>query len=139
TFFTTLVLFLFFFNLGILMISITTFKDTVDRAEERSLDEHYFITSALVKDFYAVESRGMDIEGSLDSLLQPYSYLSGNKKVKLALYKDHQLVYSNRHEIALPSDFLEPPEDGNRLVSMQKSDDHTYVRVSGKLPAPYDF
>lgn len=139
TFFTTLVLFLFFFNLGILMISITTFKDTVDRAEERSLDEHYFITSALVKDFYAVESRGMDIEGSLDSLLQPYSYLSGNKKVKLALYKDHQLVYSNRHEIALPSDFLEPPEDGNRLVSMQKSDDHTYVMVSGKLPAPYDF
>lgn len=139
TFLTTLVLFLFSFNLGILIISVTTFKDTVNRAEEKSLGEHYFITSALLKDFYAVESRGIDIEGSLGSLLQSYSYLFGDKKVKLALYKGNQLVYSNRQEIVLPSSFSEPPADGNRLVSMQKLDGRTYVMVSGKLPVPYDF
>lgn len=138
TFLTTLVLFLFSFNLGILIISVTTFKDTVNRAEERSLGEHYFIISALVKDFHAVESRGTDIEDSVDSLLQPYSYLSGEKKVKLALYKDNQLVYSNRLESELQGGYVEPPEDGNRLVSMQKSDGHTYVTVSGRLPEPYD-
>jgi signal transduction histidine kinase len=138
TFLTTLVLFLFSFNLGIFIISVTTFKDTVQRAKERSLREHYFITSALIKDFQAVESRGIEIEGSLGSLLKPYGYLSGDKKVTLALYKGNQLVYYNRQEIALHSSFLEPPEDGNRLVSIQKSDGRTYVIVSGKLPAPYD-
>ncbi|WP_232697529.1 sensor histidine kinase [Brevibacillus daliensis] len=139
TFLTTLVLFLFSFNLGIVIISVTTFKDTVHRAEERSLGEHYFITSALLKDFHAVESRGIDIEDSLGSLLQPYSHLSGDKKVSLMLYKGNQLVYSNRKEIVLPSSFSEPPEDGNRLVSIQKSDGRTYIMVSGKFPAPYDY
>ncbi|OME92835.1 MULTISPECIES: HAMP domain-containing sensor histidine kinase [Paenibacillus] len=138
TFLTTLVLFLFSFNLGIFIISVASFKDTVHRAEERSLGEHYFITSALIKDFRAVESRGVHIEGSLASLLQPYSYLSGDQKVKLALYKGEQLAYSNRLEMVLPSRFLEPPKDGNRLVAMQKTGGHSYVIVSGKLPAPYD-
>ncbi|MBP1991613.1 sensor histidine kinase [Paenibacillus eucommiae] len=138
TFLTTLALFLFSFNLGIFFISVATFKDTIKRAEERSLGEHYFITSALIKDFHAVESRGTEIEGSLDALLQPYSYLSGDKKVKLALYKGDQLVYSNRLEIAIQSRFLEPLVDRNRLVSIQHADARTYVIVSGKLPTPYD-
>lgn len=139
TFLTTLILFLLSFNLGIAIICVTTFKDMVHRAEEKSLDEHYFITSALLKDFHAVESRGIDIGNSLASLFQPYSYLSGDKKVKLALYKGDQLVYSNRQEIILPGSFLEPLGGGNRLVSIKKLDDRTYIMVSGQLPAPYDF
>jgi two-component system, OmpR family, sensor kinase len=138
TFLATLALFLIAFNLGILIISVATFKDTVHRAEERSLGEHYFITSALIKDFQAVESRGTNIEGALSSLLQPYSYLSGDNKVKLAFYKSKQLVYSNQLEIDVPSRFLEPPENGSRLVTMQNTDDRSHVIVSGKLPAPYD-
>lgn len=138
TFLTTLLLFLFTFNLGILMISFTMFKDTVQHAEERSLAEHYVITSAIVRDFHAVESRGINIEGSVDSLLQPYSYFSDDKKVRLALYNDNQLVYSNRQEIEWQNKFLKPQEDESRLVSFQKSDNHTYIIVSGKLPTPYD-
>jgi len=138
TFLTTLVLFLFFFNLGIFIISVTTFKDTVNRAKDRSLEEHYFIVSALIKDFYAVESRGIDIDESLSSLLQPYSYLSGDKKTGLAFYRNNQLVYSNRFEKVLQSNPLNPPEGENRQVSVRKSDSHTYAIVSGKLPSPYD-
>lgn len=138
TFLTTLALFLIAFNLGILIISVATFKDTVRRAEERSLGEHYFITSSFIKDLRAVESRGIDSSGSISSLLQPYSYLSGDRKVKLALYKDSQPVYSNRLDIDIQSRFLKPPQDGNRLVATQKTDDRSYVIVSGKLPAPYD-
>lgn len=138
TFLTTLTLFLLAFNLGILIIAVTTFKDTVNRAEERSLDEHYFIASALIKDFQAVESRGTDIDGTIGSLLQPYSDLSGDRNVKLALYKGNQLVYSNRLEIAIQSRFLEPPKDGSRQAAIQHGDGRTYAIVSGKLPAPYD-
>lgn len=74
TFLTTLALFLFFFNLGIFIVSVAMFKDTLNRGEERSLSQHYFIASALIKDMQAVEGRGGDIDGSLNALLQPYGY-----------------------------------------------------------------
>ena len=137
TFLTTLVLFLFSFNLGIVIISVTTFKDTVHRAQERSLGEHYFISSALLQDFHAVESRRIDIESSIGSLLQPYGYLSGDKQVTLALYKGKRLVYTNRQEMVVENGISELPVDGTRLVSILKAEDRSYVIVSGRLPAPY--
>ncbi len=138
TFLTTLALFLFFFNFGIMIISVTTFSDTVSRAKERSLGEHYFISSGLVKDFEAVKGRGVDIEDSAGSLLRPYAYLSGDRKVKLAVYKDGTPVYSDRLETGLPGGYTQPPEDGSRLISVQKSGGRTYVIVSGRLPQPYE-
>ncbi len=114
------------------------FKDTVHNAEKRSLDEHYFITSALIKDFTALENRGIEIEGSIGSLFQPYSIFSGDKKVKLMLYKGDELLYSNQQSIVLQRSFLEPPQDGDRVVSMRKAEGYTYMIVSGKLPVPYD-
>ncbi|WP_312048033.1 sensor histidine kinase [Anaerotignum sp.] len=138
TFLTTLTLFLIFFNLGIFIVSVAMFKDTVSRAEERSLSEHYFIVSALTKDFYAVENRGINIEGSISSLLQPYSYLSGNSKMGLALYENDQLVYSNQNATILKGNPLTPPEDGNRSVIIRKSDNKTYVIVAGELPDDYN-
>jgi two-component system, OmpR family, sensor kinase len=138
TFLTTLVLFLIFLNLGVVLITVTTLRDTTDRARKQSMGEHYFIASALVKDFHAVESRGVEIDGSLGSLLQPYSYLSDNKAARLALYKNGQLVYSNRLEIAMERRFEEPPSNGSRLISIQKASGSTYTLVSGRLPAPYD-
>jgi signal transduction histidine kinase len=136
-FLTTLALFLVFFNLGIFVVSVAMFRDTVSRAEERSLSEHYFIASALIKDFHAVENRGIDVEGSFSSLLQPYSYLSGNSKMGLALYKSDQLVYLNQNASILKDNPLIPPEDGNRSATIKKSGDKTYVIVSGKLPDSY--
>ena len=64
TFLTPLALFLFFFNFGIFIISVAMYKDAVKHAEEKSLGEHYFIVSGLIKDFHAMESRGINIEGS---------------------------------------------------------------------------
>lgn len=138
TFFTTLALFLFFFNLGIFIISVVMFKDTINRAEERILGEHYFLTSALIKDFQAVESRGINLEGSISSLLQPYSYLSGDKKTGLALFKNDQLFYSSQDTLVLQRNSLEPPQDGSRVSTVRKVEKKTYVIVSGKLPIPYD-
>ena len=137
TFLTTLALFLFFFNLGIFIVSVAMFRDTMNRAEERSLGEHYFIASALIKDFNAVESRGTDLDGSLSSLLQPYGYLSGDNKTGLAFYKNSQLVYSSKDATVLQNNSLEPPGNESRLATIRKVDDRTYVIVSGKLPVPY--
>lgn len=138
TFFSTLVLFLFFFNLGILIVSSVMFRDTMNHAKERSLGEHYFIVSALLKDFQAVESRGIEINDSINSLLQPYRYLSGDNKAGLALFRENQLVYSNQEAVLFQNYSLAPPEDGNRLVTIQEVNKKTYIFVSGRLPAPYD-
>jgi signal transduction histidine kinase len=138
TFLITLALFLIFFNLGIFIVSVAMFRDTVNRAEERSLNEHYFIASALIKDFRAVESRGTDVEGSLSSLLRPYSYLSGDSKTGLALYKSDKLIYSNQNAFVLKYNSLKPPENENRLATIRKENDKTYVIISGKLPSPYN-
>lgn len=138
TFLTTLALFLFFFNLGIFIVSVAMFKDTLNRGEERSLSQHYFIVSALIKDIDAVEGRGGDIDGSLNALLQPYSYLSGNNEAGIAFYKNNQLVYSGKGGTVIQSNFIEPPDNGNRLATIRKVDEKTYIIVSGKLPDPYD-
>lgn len=138
TFFTTLALFLFVFNLGITIICIATFHNTITHAKDRSLDEHYFIASAILQDFGAVESRGVAVESALDSLFVPYSHLSADKKGRLSLYRDKQRVYASGAEAALPDRFLEPPQNGDRLVSIEKIDGGTYSIVSGRLPAPYD-
>ncbi|EMS69674.1 sensor histidine kinase [Ruminiclostridium cellobioparum] len=136
-FLTTLALFLFFFNLGIFIVSVTMFRDTVNRAEERILGEHYFIASALLKDFIAVESRGADLDGSISLLLKPYSYLSGDNKTRLALYKNDQLIYSDQNASVLEDNSLKPPVGGNRLATIRKASNQTYVIVSGKLSDPY--
>lgn len=138
TFFSTLVLFLFFFNLGILIVSSVMFRDTINHAKERSLAEHYFIVSSLIKDFQAVESRGIEINDSISSLLQPYRYLSADNKAGFALYRENQLVYSDQDAVLFQNESIEPAEDGNRLVTIQEINKKTYVFVSGKLPAPYD-
>jgi signal transduction histidine kinase len=137
TFLTTLALFLFIVNLGIFLISVAIFRDTVKRAEESGLGEHYFITSTLIRDFNAVKGRGTDLSGSLSSLLQPYGYLSGDN-AGLAFYQNGRLVYSSNDIAGEQDDPLKPPENGSRLATIRKIDGKTYVIVSGELPSPYD-
>lgn len=138
TFLTTLTLFLVFFNLGIFIVSVAMFNDTVNREKEKSLSEHYFIVSALTKDLYAVENRGINITGPITSLLQPYSYLSGNSKMGLVLYENNQLIYSNQNTTILKVDSMNVPENGHRSVVIRKSNKRTYVMVIGRLPGDYN-
>lgn len=136
TFFATLILFLFFFNLCIFIVSSVMFKDTINHAKEKSLGEHYFIISSLMRDFHAVESRGIDIQDSISSILQPYTYLIDHKKTAIALYKDNQLLYANKN---IEQEFLQnQTEDENREISVRKFNNKTYVYVSGNMPVPYD-
>lgn len=120
------------------MISGAMFKDAVRHGEDRSLGEHYFITTALAKDFEALERRGTEIEGALDAIFQPYRILAGDQAV-LVLYKDARLVYTNQEPIMLDKSFVEAPDDGNRLLSLHKTDGRSNVIVSGRLPAPYQY
>jgi two-component system OmpR family sensor kinase len=139
TFLATLILFLLFFNLGILMISLATFRDMIDRSKEKSLGEHYFMTSALVKDFDALILREVNIDDSLSELLQPYQYMTDEEKVRLTLYKNNEPIYMDLLETKLAASIADiaVPEDGDRLIWLKEKNEHTYIAVAGKLPHPY--
>lgn len=138
TFLTTLVLFLFFFNLGIVIICISTFKDTVNSEKEKCLNEHYFIVSGLAKDFYSLENRNVDIDNSLEALFKPYKFLYQNKKVAFALYKNDEILYSNNFCSIQQYNLSETPDNANRLSSTYKINNKNYIVISGKFPAPYE-
>lgn len=112
------------------------FQGEIKRAKERSLGEHYFITSAIIKDFSAMKEREIDIDASIIDLLKPYQYLLGNSDC-IELYKDKELLYSSQNEIVQKSNLLEPPDGGDRLVTIQKSNGMSYAIVYGKLPEPH--
>lgn len=137
TFITTLALFLFFFFLGIFFISVLTFKDAVHHVEEKSLNEHYFIVSALTRDFNATESRGFAIDVYIESLLQPYSNLFQDEKVHLTLYKGNDLIYSSRWKGNVQKSSAESLQAVSRMVAVEKEGDKTFIEVSGKMPEPY--
>lgn len=138
TFLTTLVLFLFFFNLGIVIICISIFNNNVNSQKEKCLNEHYFIVSGLAKDFYSIENRNVDIDSSLDTLFKPYKFLYENKNVTFELYKNDEIVYSNNFYCMQDYDLLKTPENENRISSIHKIDNKNYIVVSGKLPSPYE-
>lgn len=138
TFYATLIFFLFFFNLGIFVISSAMFKETTDSAKDRSLAVHSFVASSLVKDFHAVANRGHAITESIHSLLEPYRYLSGDGRTYIGLYEDLHLVYSNKFANELPTEDLKSLKMGERHVSVERSGKNVAVLVHGKLPVPYD-
>ena len=137
TFVATLILFLFFFYSGIAIVSVLSLNNTMKAAKDRALDEHYFITASLIKDFVAVENRGGSVDVDVVALFIPYSRLSSEQKVQISFYKDEKCLYSGGSGIALPARDLPYIKD-NRRLSMQSVEGHDYVVIDGYFPAPYE-
>lgn len=137
TFLATLILFLFFFYGGIAIVSVISLNNTVKAVKSRALDEHYFITASLVKDFVAVEKRGGSIELDVLALLIPYSRLSSEQKVQISFYQKEKCLYSGGSGLELPAGELPYAKESRRL-SMQTVEGKGYVIVDGYFPAPYE-
>ena len=80
TFYATFLLFLTAIYTSILALSVITLKGTMQQARQQCLNEQYFIASALYRDMAALEDRGLASQEELDSLMQPYLYLAGNRR-----------------------------------------------------------
>lgn len=136
-FFTTLILFLFFLYAGITVMSAIIFKDKVGVMKERCLAEHYVIASSIIKDFQALDSRGVEIGSSMENLMHPYSYLAKGNGMGLAVYKNEKLVYTNMSQEVLGDIKTDTLKEGQRYVSIKDSTEPS-VYVTGLLPAPYE-
>lgn len=135
TFFTTLLLFLLFFNAAILLTASVMFRNSLRMSKERGLAEHYVIASALLKDLQALASREADVEGSIDGLMGAYPYFSQKGKMGLAVYHGEKKIFSN---LQGETPFSIDPEAfllENRVVSI--GGEEPLLSIAGRLPEPF--
>lgn len=136
TFLLTLLLFLLFFNGGILLMSVSSLRTNLEGVRERSLGEHYFIAASWRKDLVALESRGITRAAGLSSLLPAYADYYQKDGVYLCLTQGGQVLYSG-----LPGG-APPPEAagraaGDRVVRTDRVGTAAFTAVYGAMPAPY--
>lgn len=137
TFLTTLLLFLLTINLGIMLIGIYTYRDTVEQARGRAAAEHYFIASGILGDIAALDGRGVSYSQGIIDLAAPYAAIAENGQAGFVLYDGDTPVYSNiREEHIL--DFPSLPQNEVRIISVKNIDTDAAIFVSGRLPKPYD-
>lgn len=136
TFLLTLLLFLLFFNTGILLVSVSTLRTNLDGARQRGLGEHYFIAASLHKDLAALEGRGNPLSASLSSLLPTYTRYYQKDGVYLCLAKDGEPLHNGLPIGAAPPAFPSL-EEGARVVRTDQVEGRYFSAVYGALPAPY--
>ena len=139
TFILTLMLFLFFFNSGILLISTITLKNNLTAFKDQSSREHYFIVSSFVKDVKALEERGIPLADAVESLYKSYDYFYSEQKVFITIALDGNQLFSDVNQHTFNSSETSPSMKSNgRLIMTRKVDSKEYISVAGALPSPYD-
>lgn len=136
TFLTTLLLFLLTVHLGIALIAIHTYRETLDQARMRSASAHYFIASGLLKDMAALDSRNTSSQQGISQLAVSYGNLAENQNASIALYEAEELLYSNLHGDDLSS-IPVFPEDGDRRILTVGQGMDPAIFVIGRFPEPY--
>ncbi|MEI3614617.1 sensor histidine kinase [Pseudogracilibacillus sp. SO30301A] len=139
TFLLTLILFLFFFNSGILIVSTITLKNNLAGFKDQSLREHYFIVSSFVKDVKALEERGIPHEDAVESLYKSYDHFYSEQKVIITIALDGKQLFSDvNHHTFKPSETSRLMKSNERHVLTKKIDGKEHIIVEGALPSPYD-
>ena len=132
-FITTLILFLVFLNGMVFIISSMRLEENLGLIEERSLGEHSYIVSALSKDIITFEKREKEISLVMTEIMFPYLYFSSDNKIKLTVYKDEKVFFTNLDEMLLPIVDFEIIESDNQYVFKEKINGQTMLYISGNL------
>ncbi|MCM1127809.1 MAG: HAMP domain-containing histidine kinase [Lachnospiraceae bacterium] len=136
-FFTTLILFIVFFNSMILMVSTVILKDKLSACRDKCLAEHYVITSSLIGDIQALEQRGTNLKENIDSLMRLYSRYLQEKGNGLAVAFSGEWIYESPVFASEEIKIL-PPDTGysqERFVYME-NENIPFLCVYGSFPAP---
>lgn len=139
TFLFTLSLFLLAFDGSVFLVAHSAFKSSLESERERSLNEHYFISTSVAKDIHAIEQRTSKEDNStaLRSLFFAYGAYFQEQNVYLKLLKDGHTVLTN-----LPLDSGQEPElqlkNEGRTTLVWTVEGIKYIYVSGTLPNPVE-
>ena len=137
TFYATFLLFVLAIYAGLFGLSLVTLHDAVRQSREQCLSEQYIISSALYRDMGSLAGRALEPGARLESLVQPYLYLAGNRGAALGVYRDGRLLHAagaSREELS------GAPARGAgaaRTAVIERSGGRYYCSVSGALPEPF--
>lgn len=145
TFFTTMLLFLLFFNGAFLFLAVVFWHEKLDVQKEMALSEHYIILTSAARDMQALDSRENGGSYNLEELMQPYTQFRQDGHRTLYLYYGGQLVYSDKTKLTeISSESIPAPklkESGQREVRMVKEKteegEYGFLYVEGCFPRPY--
>lgn len=135
TFYATFLLFLFAIYSSILILSIITLRDTIQQAKSQCLNEQYLVVSSLYNDISAIENRGITIGDNIETLMQPYMYLTGNSKI--SIYQNNKLLYTTG--VLLDLELVSKQNlSNNRTISIDRNNKLYLCSISSTLPQPFD-
>ena len=138
TFFVTLLLFIVFMNSSMLIVSFITLRERISAEQETVLAEHYVISSGLIGDMQAVQSRGGDVRTSMSDLMGIYGRYSQKR--------DNAFAVSCEEEWIWYSGDTPPGEEAGGLAGqVGQSQRMVFVQrgptwqmcVYGRFPAPF--
>jgi signal transduction histidine kinase len=130
TFILTLLLFLLTVHGCIALITVKTYKGTLNQARERAAAGHYYIASGLLRDIAALNSRGVDYRQGAAGLAEPYGYIALNQNAGISLYYEEAPVYANFYGETYEIPAL---QDSERRIGVEG----TSILVAGKLAGDY--
>ena len=146
TFFTTMLLFLLFFNGAFLFLAVVFWHEKLDVQKEMALSEHYMILTSAARDMQALDSRGNGGNYNMEELMQPYTQFRQDGHRSLYQYHGGQLLYSDetkrtgKNAENAPAPSLK--ESGQREIRMVKEKKETgeygFLYVEGCFPQPYE-
>ena len=146
TFFTTMLLFLLFFNGAFLFLAVVFWHEKLDVQKEMALSEHYMILTSAARDMQALDSRGNGGNYNMEELMQPYTQFRQDGHRSLYLYHGGQLLYSDETkrtgkdaENALAPSLKESGQREIRMVKEKKeTGEYGFLYVEGCFPQPYE-
>ena len=136
TYIWTLVLFLLFINVGIMIFCVVNTKHNFSSIKESYLREHYFLVNSMTKDIMAMQNRGYEIDDAIARSYDSYKRQYESQKIYLQIYKDKVCTYSSLPIKATLSD-QEMNEEDMTQIGIVTLNRRKYIQIYGELPEQY--
>lgn len=137
TYIWTLVLFLLFINIGIMVFSVVNTKHNLSGVKRSYLREHYFLVTSMTKDIMAMENRGYEIEDAIAHSYESYAMQYEAQEIYLQIYKDKVNIYSSLPIEAARINKEINEENNITEINVVTQNGRKYIQVSGNLPEQY--
>lgn len=134
----TLILFLLFINIGIMLFCISNTKHNLSGIQGSYLREHYFLVNSMTKDIMAMKNRGYEIDDAIAHSYASYKRHYEVQKIYLQIYKDKSEIYSSLPVEATLSDKETNKEKDITEVQVVTLNERKYIQISGNLPEQFN-
>lgn len=137
TYIWTLVLFLLFINVGIMILNIVNTKHNLSGIKSSYLREHTFLINGMTNDIEAMKNRGYETDAAIARAYDSYNMQYEVQRIYLQIYKDNVNIYSSLPvEATISAKEMNQEKDITEITVVTLAGGK-YVQICGYLPEPY--